>query len=115
MAKVKTVWVCNECGKEHFKWAGRCSDCGEWNTLEEVVESKASGSFGFGRQARSGGTLLVGSNPPQKIEEIRADAYQRIPLPLVEFTRVLGGGVVPGALVLGRLYSTRLLSGCTSN
>ncbi|MCB0078310.1 MAG: DNA repair protein RadA [Anaerolineales bacterium] len=100
MAKTKTIFICNECGKEHFKWAGRCSDCGEWNTLEEVVESSNSGSFGFGRQARSGGTLLAGTNLPQKINEIQADAYQRIKLPLAEFSRVLGGGVVPGSLVL---------------
>ncbi len=98
MAKARTVYICNECGKEHHKWSGRCGECGEWNTLEEAVES-ASGSFGFGRQARTG-TLVASNNPPQKISEIQANAYERFPLPMPEFTRVLGGGVVPGSLVL---------------
>lgn len=100
MAKNRTVFVCNECGKEHSKWAGRCSECGEWNTLEEVLQDKqAAGSFGFGRQARAG-TLVAGTNPPMKMSDIQANTYERVVLPMPEFTRVLGGGVVPGSLVL---------------
>lgn len=100
MSKTKTVFVCNECGKEHPKWAGRCSECGEWNTLEEVrLDNKPGGSFGFGRQAR-GGSLVAGTNVPLKVSEIQGNDYARVPLPLPEFTRVLGGGVVPGSLVL---------------
>ncbi|MBA3532186.1 MAG: DNA repair protein RadA [Ardenticatenales bacterium] len=100
MAKVRTVYLCRECGAEHAKWVGRCRDCGEWNTLEETVqEPRASGSFGFGRQARAG-TLVASNNLPLKIGDIEANAYERIPLPMEEFTRVLGGGVVPGSLVL---------------
>jgi DNA repair protein RadA/Sms len=75
-------------------------ECGEWNTLEEALIAKGGGgAFGFGNHARSG-MLVAGNNPPQKIGEIEANAYERIPLPLPEFTRVLGGGVVPGSLVL---------------
>jgi DNA repair protein RadA/Sms len=100
MSKIKTLYICNECGAEHLKWEGRCRDCGEWNTLEEAIqEPRASGSFGFGRSARSG-FLVASNNPPLKISEIEANSYARIPLPMPEFTRVLGGGVVPGSLVL---------------
>ncbi|MDQ4074624.1 MAG: DNA repair protein RadA [Chloroflexota bacterium] len=99
MAKPRTVYVCNECGKEHHKWAGRCTDCGEWNTLEEVLVQQSAGSFGFGHQARAG-MLVAGNNPPLKISEIEANAYERVELPIPEFMRVLGGGVVPGSLVL---------------
>ncbi len=98
MAKARSVYICNECGKEHHKWSGRCAECGEWNTLEEVVE-KAGGAIGFGRQARAG-TMVAGNNPPLKMSDIEANAYERIPLPMPEFARVLGGGVVPGSLVL---------------
>ncbi|HEX8684479.1 MAG TPA: DNA repair protein RadA [Ardenticatenaceae bacterium] len=100
MAKSRTVYVCNECGAEHPKWAGRCNSCGEWNTLEEAsTDPRAAGSFGFGRAARAG-TLIASTNVPQQIRDIETNAYARVVIPMPEFTRVLGGGVVPGSLVL---------------
>jgi len=96
MAKTKTRYVCQECGSAQPKWMGRCPDCGEWNTLvETVVEvSKPGAPSAATRQA------LVGRNTPQPLTEITADSYQRTQLPLEEFNRVLGGGLVPGALTL---------------
>jgi len=96
MAKTKTRYICQECGSAQPKWMGRCPDCGEWNTLvETVVEvSKPGAPSAATRQA------LVGRNTPQPLTEITADSYQRTQLPLEEFNRVLGGGLVPGALTL---------------
>lgn len=97
MAKARTIYICQECGAEHLKWGGRCTECGEWNTLvESVVRPTPSASSSGGRR----GTLVAGGNPPQRLTEIQTDLYQRHVLPIEEFNRVLGGGVVPGSLVL---------------
>ena len=73
-----------------MRWAGKCPDCGEWNTLVEEVfqESKASP-----RPA-------ITSNAPQKLSDVRMEEIRRLPLLIGEFSRVLGGGIVPGSLVL---------------
>jgi DNA repair protein RadA/Sms len=98
MAKIRKLYVCSGCGKEHLKWGGRCSGCSEWNTLEEVdFNPDNKSSFGFGRQAR---TRSASDNRPLKISEIEAHTYERITVPMQEFSRVLGGGIVPGSLVL---------------
>lgn len=96
MAKTKTRYVCQECGSAQPKWMGRCPDCGEWNTLvETIVEGgRASAASPAVRQA------LVGRTAPQPLADISADSYQRTLLPMAEFNRVLGGGLVPGALTL---------------
>ena len=96
MAKTKTRYVCQECGSAQPKWMGRCPDCGEWNTLvETIVEVGRSGPVSpAARQA------LVSRTSPQSLDEIAADSYQRTLLPMDEFNRVLGGGLVPGSLVL---------------
>ncbi len=96
MAKTKTRYVCQECGSAQPKWMGRCPDCGEWNTLvETIVEtSPSSGVSSAARQA------LAGRNKPQPLADIAADSYQRTLLPMDEFNRVLGGGLVPGSLIL---------------
>ena len=101
MAKSRTSgYECTNCGKEYTKWVGRCNGCGNWNTVsEKEMASSASGLFGFGRQARSGG-LMASNNAPMRLSDIEAHAYERILLPMEEFTRVLGGGIVPGSLVL---------------
>jgi len=79
-----------------MRWAGKCPDCGEWNALnEEVVEERPTAASTGARRGASGiGTL------PQKLNEIRADALPRLALPIGEFARVLGGGIVPGSIVL---------------
>jgi DNA repair protein RadA/Sms len=96
MAKTKTRYICQECGSVQPKWMGRCPDCGEWNTLVEtlVEEGRSGGLSASERQAR------LERNPPQALNTISADSYQRTMLPMDEFNRVLGGGLVPGALTL---------------
>ncbi len=96
MAKIKTRYICQECGSTQPKWMGRCPDCGEWNTLvETVVDTNKPGvSPPAVRQA------LMQRNIPQVLTEIQADGHQRTLLPMAEFNRVLGGGLVPGSLVL---------------
>lgn len=90
--KLKTQYVCASCGSVHARWSGKCPACGEWNTLvEEVVEEQPAAV------SRRGPTIGAG---PQKLADVRADAIQRLPLPIGEFSRVLGGGIVPGSLVL---------------
>ncbi|HUT18411.1 MAG TPA: DNA repair protein RadA [Anaerolineae bacterium] len=94
MSKRQTRFVCQECGAVQPTWMGRCPDCWEWNTfVETMVESES-------RSPPSVGSDTVLRNPPRKLSEVRADELARIPVPLVEFSRVLGGGIVPGSLVL---------------
>jgi len=91
MAKSRTQFVCQQCGSTSPKWMGRCPDCGEWNTLvETIVESKA----------RSPISYAVSRSKPQRLSEVTSDGLERVPLPMPEFSRVLGGGIVPGSLVL---------------
>ncbi|MGB0384905.1 MAG: DNA repair protein RadA [Ardenticatenaceae bacterium] len=101
MAKKRTEsHECTNCGKKYTKWVGRCNGCGNWNTVEEKqAEASGTGTFGFGRQARGKG-MMAANNPPIRLSEIEAHAYERVSLPMKEFTRVLGGGIVPGSLVL---------------
>jgi DNA repair protein RadA/Sms len=92
-SKTRTVFVCQQCGSTQPKWMGRCPDCGEWNSLVEMVESKP------GREkstSRAGGPRSA----PTRLTEIETDRRDRIPMAMQEFSRVLGGGVVPGCLVL---------------
>jgi DNA repair protein RadA/Sms len=93
MAKqVKTVWFCNNCGAESPKWAGRCPQCGEWNTM---VEEKA-------RPASSKSSTFATSrcSQPQPISKVETVSETRIHMPSEELNRVLGGGLVAGSLVL---------------
>jgi len=91
MAKTRTQFVCQQCGSTSPKWMGRCPDCGEWNTLvETIVESKE----------RSPLSYAVRRSKPQRLSEVADDDLARVQLPMPEFSRVLGGGIVPGSLVL---------------
>jgi DNA repair protein RadA/Sms len=92
MAKSKTVYVCQNCGTESAKWVGRCNSCGEWNTLaEQVIHKSPARRFESDPGQRS---------VPQKITEVRSDKLQRYNTRNNEFNRVLGGGLVPGSMVL---------------
>ncbi len=94
MAKVKTRYVCQSCGSTQPKWQGKCPDCGEWNTLvETMVQEPAPG-----RTAMLAAVAL--DNAPQPLPDIPADGYERIPVSIGELSRVLGGGIVPGSVVL---------------
>lgn len=92
MAKAHTVYVCQECGRKAPKEMGRCPQCGSWNSMVEEVER---------RQPESGARgLALPAAEPQRLVDIAADADKRWPLAIEEFARVLGGGVVPGSVVL---------------
>ena len=96
MAKqAKTSFFCKNCGAESPKWVGRCPSCGEWNTfVEEVVTPKASHTaYGAPDLPRRAAT-------PIKISDIKAEDLPRIKLPSAEMNRVLGGGLVPGSIIL---------------
>ncbi len=94
MAKPKTQYICQACGSIQPKWMGRCPDCGEWNTLVETLAPKSVAAVEGVRP------VLGQNNAPQALNAITADHYQRTQLPVEEFNRVLGGGLVPGSLVL---------------
>ena len=91
--KVKTVWYCTSCGNESPKWMGRCPACGEWNTM--VEQPKES------RKAASGAAAPAGERRrPVQLRDISAAGEARISLHNGEVDRILGGGIVPGSLVL---------------
>lgn len=92
MAKAKTKFVCSECGYESGGWLGRCPACGSWNTLFEEVVART----GFS----SGSSLNLPAAKAIPLNEIRTEAGMRFDTGYGELNRVLGGGVVPGSLVL---------------
>lgn len=94
MAKVKVLFNCIECGTSHPKWSGQCNDCGAWNTLEESIpETPDNRSARF--KGYSGEQAKV-----QNLSQIKVEDEPRFPSGLKEMDRVLGGGVVPGSVVL---------------
>jgi DNA repair protein RadA/Sms len=92
MAKEKAVFVCQNCGYISPKWVGKCSNCNSWNSFIEEVQSVDPKGLKSKTQASAGNAI--------KISEIRKRDISRIKLPYDEFNRVLGGGLVPGSLVL---------------
>jgi len=99
MAKAKTAYVCTDCGAESPKWAGQCVDCGAWNTLQEFkLESAASsGSKAKGGHAPTG---YAGQRAAHKLKDVEAGEAPRHPVGIGELDRVLGGGLVSGAVIL---------------
>ncbi len=97
--KQKTIYSCQECGAQSQKWLGRCPECGEWNSL---VEERAIPAAGAGAASASAGAryALAATAGPRLYEEIDTVVSARLPTGIDEFDRVLGGGVVPGSLVL---------------
>jgi DNA repair protein RadA/Sms len=92
MKASKTVFSCQTCGTQSPKWLGRCPECGAWNSF---VEERAA-PVGEGRSAAG----AMGGGGSQLYEDVQADAAERISSGISEFDRVLGGGIVPGSLVL---------------
>ncbi|MBP5704644.1 MAG: DNA repair protein RadA [Paludibacteraceae bacterium] len=99
MAKLKSVFFCQNCGNESSKWLGRCPACGEWNTFVEEVVNKAPASSTIKK-----GVSIVSANDertrPVLIENIEVTQEVRFDTKCAEFNRVLGGGLVPGSMVL---------------
>ena len=90
MAKIKTTYVCQECGVTSPKWVGQCQSCGKWNTyVEEVVVKEKAGIRNIEKISK-----------PVKINDIVSETTPRIDLRSIELNRVLGGGMVKGSLVL---------------
>jgi DNA repair protein RadA/Sms len=109
LVKRRTVHSCQSCGAQHPQWHGRCPDCGQWDSLVEETYAPPSAASAFSL-SRSGGPAGVGlgslvpgagsDQKPQRLSEIDADASPRISSGSVELDRVLGGGFVPGSVVL---------------
>jgi len=96
MAKTITRYVCQECGRTSPKPLGRCPQCGTWDSMvEEIIPTNKTA-----QKSRAGLQGLGGFSAPKRLSEIEKDQEERIPVPIVEFSRVLGGGVVPGSIVL---------------
>ena len=95
MAKQKSRFVCQSCGRVTAAYMGRCPKCGEFDTMvEEIIASEAPASM---KNRRAVGHAL---SQPQRLADITADGFDRLSIPIAEFARVLGGGLVPGSLVL---------------
>jgi DNA repair protein RadA/Sms len=98
MAKKKTAYVCTECGSDHSKWQGQCTDCGQWNTLQEFVVSSSKAPT---RDARFEGYAGdTSSQGVQRLADINLNEVPRFTSGMAEFDRVLGGGLVPGSAIL---------------
>lgn len=94
MKKIQTTFCCQQCGTQYPKWQGKCSTCQAWNTIvEEVTKAPATAPW---HTASAGNT----PNKPRLLQDIDYQAQNRIPCPDKELRRVLGGGIVPGSLVL---------------
>jgi DNA repair protein RadA/Sms len=94
MAKTHTRFVCQQCGRVSAGYMGRCPQCGSFNSMvEEIVSDEPI----LGRNAPRG---LSGRSTPRQLSEVSGEAEYRIPVPIGEFARVLGGGIVPGSIVL---------------
>ena len=92
MAKTKTIYVCQNCGADSPKWVGRCTSCGQWNTYVEEIQLKNTGSSSFSSREN-----II---KPEKLNDINILKSVRIDSLNNEFNRVLGGGFVPGSLIL---------------
>ena len=90
-ARTRTLFVCQQCGAESPKWLGRCPDCGAWNSLVETLAVTP---------ARSAGSSGLAVARPEPLNRPVGTSFRRFPLGVGEFDRVLGGGTVPGSLVL---------------
>ena len=91
MASTKKIYSCNNCGAKYPKWMGQCSQCGEWNTVdEEIIQSKK----------KSEPNIILNKSKLKEIKEIDAETTERIKIGDNELNRVLGGGIVPGSVIL---------------
>lgn len=96
MAKTKSTFVCQSCGTTHPKWVGKCNGCGEWNTVVEEILEREDKPFNYksGKQSKAATPSL------KPLKEVETGEQSRLLTPDAELNRVLGGGIVPGSLVL---------------
>lgn len=96
MKATKAAWFCNNCGAESPKWVGKCPACGEWNTMveEKIRSDKKSRTLSLSRSNKSQ------SSHPVPVSSIETSDVPRIKMPSEELNRVLGGGLVPGSIIL---------------
>ncbi|HPE75018.1 MAG TPA: DNA repair protein RadA [Draconibacterium sp.] len=92
MAQNKSIYTCQNCGAQSPKWIGKCPSCNEWNSYVEEIISKKHDS---GKLA-----VQISANQPLTLDKIETLQNKRISVPIEEFNRVLGGGIVPGSLIL---------------
>lgn len=95
MAKIKSVYVCSECGYQSPKWCGKCPSCGEWNTMEEELKDTSKPA-----QVVASRRISSSYSAPQTINEISTENEHRYDTGCLELNRVLGGGIVKGSLIL---------------
>ena len=88
--KIKTVYKCSNCGYKSPKWAGKCPDCGEWNTLEETEETKSGAKMG----------KIASKQPVSRLAEVETGNDQRLMTGITEFDRVMGGGIVRDSVTI---------------
>ena len=100
MAKDKIAYVCSNCGQEASKWIGKCPACGQWNTFKEIRVSSDTGSQAAHAAASSLRSKLGDKARPMRLRDISSQESPRIDLLDSELNRVLGGGLVPGSIVL---------------
>ncbi len=95
MAKQKSRYVCSSCSRVTAAYVGRCPKCGEFNTMVEEILEQATPTAAKNRRAT--GRVV---DKPQRLADVTSDGYERMTLPMGEFSRVLGGGIVPGSIIL---------------
>ena len=101
MAKDKIAYVCTNCGQESTKWIGKCPNCGQWNTFKEIrISNNASNSIAQRTTLYDAPGGKNGKSRPIKLKDIPVEAEPRINTHDTELNRVLGGGLVPGSIVL---------------
>jgi len=100
MAKDRIAYVCSNCGQESSKWIGKCPSCGQWNTFKEIRIAGDTGSMAAKSAAQSVRANNNSKNKPMRLRDISAKDEPRIDMHDEELNRVLGGGLVPGSIIL---------------
>jgi DNA repair protein RadA/Sms len=101
-SKARTVYRCTECGADHPKWAGRCDACGAWNSLVEEMAARSAPTGGSSRRAGGARSLAEGGSvaPTPRLRDVSGSEARRWKTGIDEFDFVLGGGIVPGSMIL---------------
>ena len=100
MAKDKIAYVCSNCGQDSPKWVGKCPSCGQWNTYKEIHISNDSGTMAAKSAAQSVRKSLTDKYHARQLKDISTHEEPRVDMHDMELNRVLGGGLVPGSIVL---------------